>query len=111
MYTIALSGPERTRAQAEVALELARIPILPDDHHAPMPWASKFPEDDDAWLTVEHEDVDVAARVVESAGWRLRVHYPAPEKPKPTQEQIMAATIADMQAEIAALKAAVGKVG
>lgn len=102
MYTIALSGPERSRTQAEVALELAHITVLPSD--AAMDWHAKFPEDKDSWLTVEHDDVDAVVEAVASAKWRLRVHYPTLPKPSPVSGQELAATIADMQAEIAALK-------
>lgn len=105
MLTIALSGPASTRAQAEVALEDARIPIYPTDHWAPMHWPTKFPGETDEWITVEHDDVDHIARTVEPAGWRLRLHYETPPKPEPSPEQKLAATIAEMRAEIDALKA------
>lgn len=104
MYSIAISGPADTLPLAEDALRDARIPVYPADHWAPMPWTAKFPDDTDEWLTVEHEDVDHVSRVVESAGWRLRVHYEVPEKPKPSAEQQLAATVAEMQARIAALE-------
>ena len=132
MYTIALSGPAKTLAKAEVALETARIPVLPvggpcpcgghdgkgchhvnhlggpAGHHALMDWGSKFPGDTDAWLTVEHDDIDEAvAAVAKAKGWRLRVHYPTPDAPKQTGEQVLTATLAEMRAEIAELKAKV----
>ena len=107
MLTIALSGPADTRAHAEVALEDARVPVYPADHHAPMDWNAKFPGDTDEWITVEHEDPGHVASIVEPAGWRLRVHYETPEAPRPTAAQIQAATIAEMRAELDALKARV----
>lgn len=107
MYTIALSGPASTLTQAGVALENARIPVYPDDHYAPMDWRAKFSGEPEgtAWLTVEHADVNVPAQAVADAGWVLRVHYPTPEAPKPDPMQALAATVEEMKAEIAALKA------
>lgn len=121
MLTIALSGPADTRAQAEVALEDARIPVYPTSgpcpcgcpavgplgqpagHHAVMDWRTKFPDEDCAWLTVEHKDVNHVVSVVEKAeGWRLRMHYETPAPPAPDP---LTATLAEMRAEIDALKA------
>ena len=107
VWVVALSGPESSRAQAEVALESAGIPLLPSDHHAMMNWRSKFPDDTDAWLTCVADDVNAPTRAVESAGWRLRVHYPMPDKPKPDPMTVLAATVEEMRAEIATLKARV----
>lgn len=106
-YTIAISGPARTRAKAEVALETKRIRVLPDNHHAVMNWRSKFPDDTDEWITVEADHPDEVVTAVESANWRLRVHYLTPEPPAPSQTDVLTATLAEMQAEIAALKAKV----
>ena len=55
-------------------------------------------------LVVQHPDVDVVARAVESAGWRLRSHHHAMERPKPDP---LTASLADMRAEIEALRARV----
>lgn len=105
-YTIVVSGPAESRAHAEVALEDAGLPLLPKDHHALMDWRSKFPHDDDAFVTVVGKHPDQAVGALEGLeGWRLRVHYPTPEKPEPSPEQQFAATVADMKAEIEALKA------
>jgi hypothetical protein len=82
VYVVALSGPPDTRAQAEVALESAGVPLLPKDHHAGADWRRKFPDDDCAWLTCIHDDVNVPTRAVEAAGWVLRVHYPMPDEPR-----------------------------
>lgn len=111
--TACLSGPERTRAQAAVALEDARIPILPSDHYAVMGWHGRLVADSpsgEAFLSVlvrDAEQLNEAARVVESAEWRLRVHYYTPEKPQPSAEQRIAATLDEMRAEIERLKALV----
>lgn len=80
-WICALSGPEKSRAKAEIALEDAGLPLLPDGHHALMDWRSKFPDDKDAWLTVIAEHPDEAMRAVEKVkGWRLRMHYETPER-------------------------------
>jgi hypothetical protein len=109
-YTIALSGPADSRAAAEVALEDAGLALLPSDHHALMDWRSKFPDtpDDVAWITVLGKDVNAAVRAVEPCGWALRVHSPTPVPPKPSDAQVLTATIAEMRADIDALKAKVG---
>lgn len=104
----------------EVALEDLRVPHLPDDHHGMMDWASKLPlkrSDDDPDLTEPHgfaaihaanaEQLNAAVAACEPHEWVLRVHYPEPDKPEPSPEMKLAATIADMQREIAALKARV----
>jgi hypothetical protein len=119
-----LSGPERTRANVDVALEDARIPHLPDDHHGTMDWTSKLPpyaseeaekiakkdkrHGPQGFVIVHLADADelnAAVAAVEPHGWALRVHYPEPPKPEPSPEQQIAATLAEMRAEIDALKA------
>lgn len=108
VYVVALGGPSETRAQAEVALESAGIPQLPSDHHARENWASKFPEDQHEFITCVCDDINQPTQAVEPAGWVLRVHYPMPDEPKPSVEQVLTANIEEMRAEIAALKAKVG---
>ena len=82
VYVVALSGPPDKQAQAEVALELAGVSLLPTDHHAAMDWRRKFPDDACAWLTCVHDDVNVPTRAVEAVAWVLRVHYPMPGEPR-----------------------------
>lgn len=122
-----LSGPERTRANVDVALEDARIPQLPDDHHAMMDWGSKLPPfaselaekiakkhkrgGPQEFVTVHVADADelnAAVAAVEKHGWVLRVHYPEPAAPEPSPESNIAATLAEMRAEIETLKTKVG---
>jgi hypothetical protein len=113
-----LSGPERTRANVEVALEDARIPQLPDDHHGMMDWNRKLPQlpsgeepkEPHGFVTVhvaDAEGLNKAVSACEPHSWVLRVHYPEPDRPEPSPEQRIAATLADMQREIAELKARV----
>lgn len=106
-YVVAISGPARTRAKAEVALETKRLRVLPDEHHAVMNWRAKFPSDTDEWITVEADHPDEVVAAVEGAKWRLRVHYEMPPKPKPVAT-VPVATLEDMHARIAALEARVG---
>ena len=83
MFTIVLSGPVDTREHARVALEDARIPEYPADHHNAH-WGAKVPvEDGHGVLTVEHADVDTVASAVSKAGWVLRTHHHAHPKPEP----------------------------
>lgn len=121
---VCLSGPERTRAQAVVALEDARIPELPKNHHAQMDWPRKLtayacgdgppagvsaePQGFIAVHVAGAEGLNAAVRVVEPAGWVLRTHHEEPPAPKLDPLVGLAATMAEMQAEIAALKAKVG---
>ncbi len=134
-YVVVLSGPEKTRAKAELALEKARLTIIPPGewpinrqsykaehwpHLTPYPMV-RLPDKDEyvpaphVDTTIEHGFIAVLAEteelfhaaygVVEKAGWVLRLHRELGEKPKPSPADGLAATIAQMQAEIAALKA------
>jgi hypothetical protein len=120
-----LSGPERTRANVDVALEDQRIPQLPDDHHAQQAWGSKLapyaseeaekaakkskrgtePQGFIAVHLADADDLNAAVSAAEPHGWVLRVHNPEPPKPEPSPESKIAATLAEMRAEIDALKA------
>lgn len=113
MYVVCLSGPERTRAQAEVAIEAAHIPFLPSDHHGMMGWNSKLashasgqePEEPHGFITVVAENVNAPVAAVEDAGWVLRVHYPMPAEPK---KDPLTKLLEDMQARISELEAKAG---
>lgn len=109
MYTICLSGPESSRAQAELALEDARVPIYPDAHHAVMAWERMFPEDSDAFVAVQHADIDHVARIVQAAGWGLRMHYPTPPEPEPSPLERLAATVDELRVALAELNARGGR--
>ena len=139
-----LSGPEKTRAKAELALEKARLTIIPPtewpisrrsyqaedwpsispyplvrlpekkgkperNEYAPAP----FVNTDDQWghvaVLAETEALFHASYAcVEKAGWVLRQHYELPPMPEPDPMVKLAATIQEMKAEIAALKAGRG---
>lgn len=119
---VTLSGPEKTRAKAELALEKARLTIIPPTEwpiqrqsyqaeHWPqltqLP-SGQPPDEEHGFIAVLAETeaaFHAAYTCVEKAKWVLRVHYELPEKPKPDPTVALMATIAEMQAEIAALKA------
>ena len=136
-----LSGPEKTRAKAELALEKARLTIIPSKewpilresyaaehwpHLTPYPMVrlpekkgkperneyapAPFVNTDDEWghvaVLAETEQLFHAAYAcVEKAGWVLRQHYELPPMPPPDPMTKLMATMQEMQAEIAALKA------
>lgn len=88
-----LSGPEKTRAKVEVALEHAHLSTLPADHHAigrrsygAEHWDGYLPADDDhgfiAVLVDGADELNRAVAIVEKHGWVLRVHYELPAEPK-----------------------------
>ena len=101
----------------------------PIGHHALMDWRSKLPPfaseeaekaakkskrlgGEQGFATVHLADADELNKAVaacEPHGWVLRVHYPEPPAPEPSPEMKIAATLADMQREIAALKARLPK--
>lgn len=110
MYTIVLAGPARSRAKIEVALEAKNIAVLPVEHYAVMDWHAKYPDSDEDWITAQADHPDDVAPLVKTAKakWRLHAHYPTPDEPQPSAEQQLAATITEMQQEIAALKARIG---
>lgn len=97
-YVVCLSGPERTRARAEVALENAGVPFLPDSHHARMDWNSKLtplasgeePDEPHGFTTVVTTNVDEPVAATEDAGWVLRVHYHMPPMPPPSPADFFA---------------------
>lgn len=108
IYIVCLSGPERTRAQAEVALEDAGIPHLPSDHYATMNWASKLPalasgnepEEPHGFITVAAEDINRPVERVAEAGWVLRVHYHMPPEPAPDPMDALLARLAALEAKV-----------
>lgn len=119
---VTLSGPEKTRAKAELALEKARLTIIPSkewpvqrESYQAKHWphltahpSGHEPNEEHGFVAVLAETeaaFHAAYGVVAKAKWVLRVHRELGEKPKPSPADGLAATIAQMQAEIAALKA------
>jgi hypothetical protein len=131
---VILSGPEKTRAKAELALERARLTIIPstewpinrrsyraEDWQHLTPWPMVRLPDKDEYVPahvdtkIEHGFVAVLAEteelfhaaytVVEKTKWVLRQHHELPAKPKPGPAEDLAATIEQMYARIEALEA------
>lgn len=118
--TACFSGPERLRAKAELALEdVERVGLLPSEHWAQMNWAGRLtatrsgddpkePHGFTALIAADMDALNAAVKAVARHKWVLRTHHETPPKPEPSPEQSLAATVAEMQAEIAALKARLG---
>lgn len=119
---VILSGPEKTRAKAELALEKAHLTIIPPTewpinrrsykaehwpHLTQLP-SGQPPDDDHGFVGVLAETeaaFHAAYGCVDKAKWVLRIHYELPEKPKPDPSLALAATIQQMQARIEVLEA------
>lgn len=100
--TIVLSGPKSSQSQARNALASAGITVHATVHDHGLEDLS-HPGQPDAYLTVEHSDINQAHQTVEPLGWRLRAHWHTPE-PKPPRQDLMA-TIEAMQRRLNALEA------
>jgi hypothetical protein len=119
-YVVILSGPEKTRAKAELALEKAHLTIIPPKewpicresyqakhwpHLTQLP-SGQPPDDDHGFLGVLAETeaaFHASYGVVAKAKWVLRVHRELGEKPKPVLD--FAATLQQLQDRIDALEA------
>lgn len=113
---VVLSGPESARAKAEIALEKARLTVIPPNewpiqrqsykaehwpHLTQLP-SGQDPDEEHGFVAVlaETEQAFHAAYgVVEKAGWVLRVHYELPSKPEPDP---ITATLQEMRSLIVA---------
>jgi hypothetical protein len=116
---VCLSGPEKTRAKAELALEKANLTIIPSKewpisresyraehwpHLTQLP-SGQPPDDDHGFLAVLAETeaaFHAAYGVVAKAKWVLRQHYECPPAPKRNPLEV---TLEEMAAKIAALEA------
>ena len=126
-WTVLLSGPLAQRAPLLATLNRSGVTIGDN----PASDSRGLPHDDPTvgWITARHEDVDHVAGLAQSAGWVLRAHWHTPkcvacaghgriadaaclncagtgrtEKRPPTPEQQLSATVADLQARLAALE-------
>ena len=119
---VTLSGPDSTRAKAELALETAHLPVIPADHYSvgrksydPKHWghlaqlpSGQEPDEQHSFIAVLAESeasFHTSYRVVEQFGWVLRVHYELPQEPQPDP---IVATLAEMRQKIAELEQRVG---
>lgn len=101
-YTIVLSGPKAAEPQARTALASAGFPAAPTVHDHGL-----HAEDDQqaiTFLTCAADDIDGPSSAIASLGYRLRQHYETPPDPEPSPLEQIAATMAEMQAQIAELK-------
>jgi hypothetical protein len=109
-YTIVLSGPKTAESQARTALASAGYTPHPTshDHGLPSTVTGKKVRQAVSFLSVSADDVDGPPAAVASLGYVLRLHHEESPPPEPSVESQLAATLADMQREIAELKAKVG---
>jgi len=122
---VILSGFEKTRAKAELALEKAHLTLIPskewpicrESYQAEhWPHLTALPSgqpagDAHGFLGVLAETeaaFHAAYGVVAKAKWMLRVHYELPEQPKPDPAFAFERMLQDLQAQIDALKAGRG---
>lgn len=107
--TIVLSGPKTAESQARTALASAGFCVhgrardygLPDHAHG-------HKRQTVAFISCEGDDLDRAVKVAKTLGYALRLHHGTVPEPEPSPMETIAATLAEMQREIAALKAKVG---
>ena len=106
-WHVTVSGPKSSIAQARTAL--AQFELLGDDDRglAELPSKGKARPQPQAFLTVRAEDVDQVVAKVAGLGWVLRAHHPEPLPLPKAREDTLAATLLEMQREIALLKAKV----
>jgi hypothetical protein len=105
---IVLSGPKSSTQQARTALAASGYTVQNTDHNHGL---SDHPQGKSvrqavSFLTVEapEDALDDVAACASSLKFVLRMHHPKPEPPEPSPEQQLAATLADMQREIAELR-------
>lgn len=119
-YVVVLSGPERTRAAVEVALEDHNLPHLPAGHHGRMfpdrcpdgatpklhwlPDPDAKPTEPHGFLSLVAKHPDQAAQALDGTGWVLRAHYPMPEKPPEEKPHPIIARMAELEVRLAALE-------
>lgn len=95
-YTLLLSGPEPTRAQAAATLRQHGVAVDVDDTHH---HGYGQPDVDESWLTAtDSGGIDDVAAAVEPLGWRLRAHWaralplaPAVPPRDPAHDRLVAA--------------------
>lgn len=108
--TILLSGPRSSESQARTALAARGFAVHGTDHDyglSPHPAGEEIVEPQ-AFVTVDGDDVNLALGTVSPLGWHLRLHHESVPEPQPNPIVALTATLAEMRAEIAALKARIG---
>lgn len=132
--TVVLSGPLAQRAVVLSALTRAGMDPEPDQGIRGHSYGLPDDDPTVGWVAVRCEDLNQAADLVRRSEWTLRLHWNTPDcracggagkvnhgtaglgtclhcegkgrtnKPVPTPEQVMAETIADLQARLARLE-------
>jgi hypothetical protein len=108
VLTIVLSGPKASVNQARTALATAGVgdvQSVDHDHGLPPQASGDEIREAQGFITLMGEDIDAATRVASALGWRLRLHFPTPEPPQPTEAEQLHADVADLKAQVADLKA------
>ncbi len=108
--TIILSGPKTAESQARTMLASAGYTVHPQGHDYGLPETTgKKPRQAVSFLTVEADNIDAVAATVRPLRYMLRLHHHTPSPVEPSAEEKLLATLADMQREIAEIKAKIGE--
>jgi hypothetical protein len=101
--TVVVSGPKSSEPQVRTALASAGFEVQKtvDDHGFPPESGPPV-----AFVTAlaDEDQLDAVAACAQTLGYALRLHHDTPPEPEPSEAQILAATLADMQREIAELR-------
>lgn len=103
-YTIILGGPTASEQQARNALASERFDVHAEGHDYGLPPSTDAQAE--SFVSVTGDDVDKAAACVSRLGWRLRLHHETPEPTPLSEAEMLRADLAEMRAEIDALKRA-----
>lgn len=136
-WTVVLSGPLAQRAVVLSALERAGMALEPSLGTRGHSYGLPDEDPSVGWVAVRHESLAAAQALAGRSGWTLRLHWPTPDcracggtgrvnhgtsglgtclhcqgsartnRPVPSTEEQMAATIADLQARLAVLEGSV----
>jgi hypothetical protein len=115
--TIVVSGPRSSETQVRTALASRGFEVqhTVDDHGLPDAFtqeahlAGETPSQPIAFVTVtaDEDQLDAVAACAQTLGYSLRMHHETPPPAEPSDEMKLAATLAEMRAEIDELKARV----
>jgi hypothetical protein len=112
MNTYVLSGPKAAESQVRTALAAAGFEVQRtiDDHGLPDAQIEEgrdaAPPQPVAFVTVTASDdqLDAVAATASTLSYVLRMHHETPEPAPPSGEQAVAEKLADLQAQIDALR-------
>lgn len=133
-WTVVLSGPLAQRPVVLSALERAGLTLEPSGNSRGYHYGLPDDDPSVGWVAVRHEDVNDVVEHVARSGWQLRLHWPTPDcgachgtghvnhgtsglgsclhcggkgatnKPVPSPEEQMEATVRALEARLAALE-------